>query len=94
MIMIQMTLVFDHECIFNQVVMDLINASLKMEDNDQALILFHSPPSFVDIMLYDRITVTLEDFKVALNVKGLMKNVTDCRGEMPMAVWSRGTSRR
>ncbi len=75
--MSSMTSVGDHVDLFNQIVMDLANVGVKVEDEDQALLLLCSfsevYKSFVDTILYGRTSITLEDVKVALNMKELQK---------------------
>lgn len=61
----------DHLDEFNQIVMDIKNIGIKLEEEDQALLLICSlPPSYENLsnsMLYGRDTIKLEDVKAALN---------------------------
>ena len=61
----------DHLDEFNQIVMDIKNIGIKLEEEDQALLLICSLPlsyeNLSNSMLYGRDTIKLEDVKVALN---------------------------
>jgi hypothetical protein len=61
----------DHLDEFNKILMDLKNIGIKIDDEDQALILLWSLPEFFDnfinSMLYSRNTISLIDVKSALN---------------------------
>ena len=61
----------DHLDEFNKILMDLKNIDIKIDDEDQALILLCSLPEFFDnfinSMLYGRDTISLVDVKSALN---------------------------
>ncbi len=53
--------------------MDIANIEVKVEDEDHTLLLLCSLPyayeSFMDTILYGRTSITLEDVKMALNLK-------------------------
>ncbi|PKI71749.1 hypothetical protein CRG98_007882 [Punica granatum] len=78
------TSVGDHVNPFNQIVVDLANTEVKIEDDDQTLLLLCSLleayESFVDTILYGRISITLEDVKASLNSKELQKKVMEHHG--------------
>jgi len=74
------TLIKDHSHELNKILMDLKNIDVRIDEEDQALILLCSlPPSFenfVNSMLYGRDTLSLEDIKSALHSKELRKKVS------------------
>jgi hypothetical protein len=61
----------DHLDYFNRIILDMKNIDIKVDDEDQALILLCSLPdsfdNFVNSMLYGRDTISLADVKSALN---------------------------
>jgi hypothetical protein len=61
----------DHLDDFNRIILNLKNIDIKVDDEDQALILLCSLPdvfdNFVNSMLYGRDTISLADVKYALN---------------------------
>ena len=61
----------DHLDDFNKIILDLKNIDIKVDDDDQALILLCSLPdlfdNFVNSMMYSRDTISLVDVKFALN---------------------------
>jgi hypothetical protein len=61
----------DHLDYFNRIILDMKNIDIKVDDEDQALILLCSLPdafdNFVNSMLYGRDTISLVDVKSALN---------------------------
>ncbi|GJW32953.1 hypothetical protein Tco_0052985 [Tanacetum coccineum] len=65
--------IFEHIYEFNKIVLDLANIEIKFEDEDLALLLLTSLPTsyehFVDILLYRREALTLEDVMATLNSK-------------------------
>ena len=58
---------------FNRIILDLKNINIKIDDEDQAIILLSSLPKrfqhFVDTMLYGKTTLSMDEVKVALNSK-------------------------
>ena len=70
----------DHLDELNKILMDLKNIDVRIDEEDQALILLYSlSPSFknfVNSMLYDRDTLYLEDVKSALHSKELRQKVS------------------
>lgn len=75
------TLVQNHIDEFNKLISDLRNMDVKIEDEDQALIMLcslpHSFENFVDTMLYGREAISLEDVKAALSSRELKKKVSE-----------------
>ena len=65
------TPVQEHLDEFNKIVLDMKNLDIKLDDEDQALIVLCSLPAsyenFVNSMLYGRESITLEDVKASLN---------------------------
>ncbi|PKI51368.1 hypothetical protein CRG98_028229 [Punica granatum] len=80
------TSVGDHMDLFNQIVIDLVNVDVKIECEDQALLLLcslsKSYESFVDTIVYERTNITLEDVNASLNSNELHKKVTSNQGSM------------
>ncbi|PKI66169.1 hypothetical protein CRG98_013422 [Punica granatum] len=67
----------DRVDLFNQIMMNPTNMAIKVEDEDQTLLLMCSLPeayeSFVNTMLYGRTSIALEDGNAALNSEELQK---------------------
>ncbi|KAI3779090.1 hypothetical protein L2E82_08575 [Cichorium intybus] len=74
------TQVKDHLDSFNRIILDLQGVGVKIDDEDQALILLCSLPNshenFVDTMLYGRTTITVNDVKDSLLSKELKRKVS------------------
>ena len=79
--MTENTSVKEHVDNFNRIVLDLQAVDVKIDEEDQALILLCSLPSsyenFVDTMLYGRETIYVADVKDALQSKELKKKVSE-----------------
>ena len=69
---------------FNKIILDLNNLCVKIEEEDQAIILLSSLPKiyehFVDTILYGKDTLTMSEVKAALNSKEIQKK-GDEKGE-------------
>nr|GEV25340.1 retrotransposon protein, putative, Ty1-copia subclass [Tanacetum cinerariifolium] len=82
--MFESTQVKDHLDTFNRIILDLQGVRVKVDDEDQALILLCSLPgsyeNFVDTMLYGRTTICVNDVKDALLSKELKRKVSGDEG--------------
>ncbi|KAI4330702.1 hypothetical protein MLD38_028962 [Melastoma candidum] len=71
----------EHVDNFNRIVLDLQGVDVKIDDEDQALILLCSLPSsyenFVDTMLYGRETISVSNVKDAPQSKELKEKVSE-----------------
>jgi hypothetical protein len=69
----------DHLDKFNRIILDLKNVDVKVEDEDQALILLRLLPTshdyFVNTLLYKRDSLSSKDIKASLNSKELKRRV-------------------
>src|SRR5436190_11611011 len=81
--MVEGTPLKQHLDVFNSIIMDLGNIDIKVESEDQALIvlspLLASYESFVDTLLYGKDTISLDDVSNALKSKELKKSYSDGR---------------
>ena len=66
---------------FNRIILDLQGVNVKIEDEDQALILLcslmNSYENFIDTMLYGMITIIVNDVKGSLMSKDLERKVSN-----------------
>ena len=83
----------DHLDDFNKIILDLENIEVKVDDEDQAVILLSSLPeqyeNFVDTMLYGRESLTLEEVQSALMSKEL-KRKSEVKEEAAEGLMARG----
>ncbi len=97
--MSESTSVRDHIDNFNRIILDLQGVGVKIEEEDQAIILLCSLPNsyenFVDTMLYGRDTISVGDVKDALQSKELKRRVSgSCEETSDMGlVVNRGRSK-
>src|SRR5256886_17428717 len=81
--MVEGTPLKQHLDVFNSIIMDLRNIDIKVESEDQALIvlssLLASCESFVDTLLCGKDTISLNDVSNALKSKALKKKYPDGR---------------
>src|SRR3954468_13171065 len=83
---------------FNSIIMDLRNVDIKVDSEDQALILLCSLPrsydAFVDTSLYGKDSISLEDVSSALKSRELKKSFSELQ-DVPTAAGlsARGSSR-
>ncbi|XP_062085702.1 methylesterase 17-like, partial [Humulus lupulus] len=74
----QWKIVEDHLGDFNKIILDMENIDIKIEDEDQVIIVLNSLPSdryehFVDTIMYENGSLTLEEIQSALMSKDLKK---------------------
>src|SRR3954468_20792952 len=82
------SVVKEHLYAFNLIIMDLGNVDIKVESEDQAMILLCSLPrsydTFVDTLLYGKDSISLDDFSSALKSRELKKSFSDMQ-DVPAA---------
>lgn len=92
------TSIFDHIDDFNRLILDLENIDIKIDDEDQALLLIISLSSSYDILadtlIYGRETLTLEEVQSALLSKELSKKGNHRDTEQGDSLFVRGRSER
>nr|GEW70368.1 ribonuclease H-like domain-containing protein [Tanacetum cinerariifolium] len=81
---------------FNKLILDLENIDIKIEDEDQALMLLMSLPSsyenFVETLLYGRESLTMEDVLATLISRELKKRTEGTKEETSDGLYVRGRS--
>nr|GEU43489.1 retrovirus-related Pol polyprotein from transposon TNT 1-94 [Tanacetum cinerariifolium] len=86
----------DHIDEFNKLILDLANIDIKIEDEDQTLMLLTSLPSsyknFVETLLYGRESLTMEDVSKILNSRELKKRTEGTKKETGDGLYVRGRS--
>nr|GEV95847.1 zinc finger, CCHC-type [Tanacetum cinerariifolium] len=86
----------DHIDEFNKLILDLANIDIEIEDEDQALMLLTALPSsyenFVEILLYGRESLTMEDVLATLNSRELKKRIEGTKEEAGDGLYVRGRS--
>ncbi|GJU96036.1 hypothetical protein Tco_1320792, partial [Tanacetum coccineum] len=94
--MIPGTKLSDHIHEFNKLILDLANIDIKIEDEDQALMLLTPLPSsyenFVETLLYGRESLTMEDVLATLNSRELKKRTESTKEETGDGLYVRGRS--
>ena len=75
---------------FNKIILDLEDINVKIDDEDKAIILLSllqpSYRHFLDILLYERQTLTIHDVKKALSSKKSSKKSKVKEGERLIAI--------
>lgn len=70
---------------FNKIIMDLKNIDIKIDDEDQTIIILCSLPTsyehFVTTLLYGNDTISMEDVKAYLHFRKLRKKIFEEKGE-------------
>ena len=70
---------------FNKIILDIRNIDVKIDDEDDAIMLLCSLPNsyeyFIDVMMYSWETLIMEEIKEALNFKELKKRVYENRNK-------------
>lgn len=65
--------------------MDLDNVDIKIDNEDQTLIILYSPLSFyetfINTLLYENVSILLDDISIALILKDLKINFSEYRTE-------------
>ncbi|GJU62068.1 zinc finger, CCHC-type containing protein [Tanacetum coccineum] len=82
----------DHIDEFNKLILDLANIDIKIEDEDQALMLLTSLPSSVETLLYGRESLTMEDVLATLNSRELKKRTEGTKEEAGDGLYVKGKS--
>ncbi|GJR49682.1 zinc finger, CCHC-type containing protein [Tanacetum coccineum] len=86
----------DHINEFNKLILDLVNIDIEIEDEDQALMLLTPLPSsyenFVETLLYERESLTMDDFLATLNSRELKKITEGTKEETGDGLYVRGRS--
>ncbi|GKA43077.1 hypothetical protein Tco_0735737 [Tanacetum coccineum] len=86
----------DHIDEFNKLILDLANIDIKIEDEDQALMLLTLFPSsyenFVETLLYGRESLTMVDVLATLNSRELNKRTEGTKEEAGDELYVRGRS--
>ena len=84
----------DHIDEFNKLILDLANIDIEIEDEDQALMLLTSLPSsyenFVETLLYERESLTMEDVLATLNLRELKKRTEVTKEETGDGLYVKG----
>src|SRR3954465_981800 len=89
----------EHLDAFNSIIMDLGNVDIKVESEDQALILLCSLPksynTFVDTLLYGKDSISLDDVSSSLKSRELKKSFPDVQ-DVPAAegLMARGSTQK
>ncbi|GJX61247.1 retrovirus-related pol polyprotein from transposon TNT 1-94 [Tanacetum coccineum] len=86
----------DHIDEFNKLILDFANIDIEIEDEDQVLMLLMSLPSsyenFVEMLLYGRESLTMEDVLATLNSRELKKRTEGPKEETSDGLYVKGRS--
>ncbi|KAK9080130.1 hypothetical protein SSX86_001805 [Deinandra increscens subsp. villosa] len=83
---------------FNKIVLDLENIEIKVDDEDQAILLLSAFPqsyeNFVDTLMYGRETLSMEEVLAALKSRELKKRTEEVKDEGSEGLFVRGRSEK
>ena len=81
---------------FNRIILELNNIGVRIDEEDQGIILLSSLPKsfehFVDTILYGKESLTMADVKSALNSKEIQKKSDESTDDNGEGLYSKGKS--